>query len=261
MNAFKATIALMAFGLAYLLTSDFQLPEQMSLLAFFASGLIGLNIGDWFLLRAFATLGAARAIMLFGLQPMILGIAGIFLFDQKMPIESLIALVFLFACLFSFSFESFKQKGKWEVAGLVIGIIAISLDAGGVLLTRWAFDRSPWIDPIEGNFFRCVGAGVGFMVLNFFRPLKLTNLWLSQSFKSRWVIVLACISGTFLSLLLYLSAVRIGHLATVSGIAITGPLFAGIIECITQRRWPSRYLIISFVFFAIGFSILLFYTQ
>jgi drug/metabolite transporter (DMT)-like permease len=199
--------------------------------------------------------------MLFGLQPMILGIAGIFLFGQKLPIESLIALIFLFGCLFTFSFESFKQHGEWKVKGLIIGIIAISLDASGVLLTRWAFDRSPWIDPIEGNFFRCLGASTGFLVLNLFKPLRITDLWLDLSKKSRWVIVFASLSGTFLSLLLYLSAVRIGHLATVSGIAITGPLFAGIIECLTQRRWPSRYLIMSFLLFAVGFSILVFYTQ
>lgn len=117
------------------------------------------------------------------------------------------------------------------------------------------------IDPIEGNFFRCLGASTGFLVLNLFKPLRITDLWLDLSKKSRWVIVFASLSGTFLSLLLYLSAVRIGHLATVSGIAITGPLFAGIIECLTQRRWPSRYLIMSFLLFAVGFSILVFYTQ
>lgn len=261
MNAFKATVALLAFGLAYALVSDYKLPSTPSLIAFLVSGFIGLNIGDWFLMRAFASLGAARAIMLFGLQPMILGVAGIFLFNQPLPLETLIALVFLFGCLFVFSLEGFQQHGRWDIKGLLIGIVAISLDASGVLLTRWAFDQSTWIDPVEGNFFRCVGAGVGFFVLSFFRPLQLVPKWLGLPSKQRILILIASLSGTFLSLFLYLSAVREGQLAIVSGIAITGPLFAGIVECLTQRKWPSPYLVCSFILFTIGFGILVIYTH
>ena len=87
------------------------------------------------------------------------------------------------------------------------------------------------LEAAEGNFFHCVGALVGFAVIAQFRP-------------------------TYISLLFYLTTVKIGHLASIAGIAITGPIFATALECLAARKPPSRYLVVAFTFFAIGFYIL-----
>ena len=55
----------------------------------------------------------------------------------------------------------------------------------------------------------------------------------------------------------YLNSVRYaGALAAVSGIAITGTLFASVFECAVDRKLPSAYLLVSFVFFLGGMAFL-----
>ena len=55
----------------------------------------------------------------------------------------------------------------------------------------------------------------------------------------------------------YLNSVRYaGALAAVSGIAITGTLFASAFECAVDRKLPSAYLLVSFVFFLGGMAFL-----
>lgn len=256
MNAFKELVALIAFGIVFVFASSKQLPNKDAFLALIASGLLGLCIGDWFLMRAFGKLGPSRTLILFGFQPLILGVAGYFLFNQTVDTERLIAILFLIGSLFTITFESFKKTGHWGFAGLVIGFIAICLDATGVILTRWAFDANPWVSPTDGNFYRCLGATGGFLAIALYRPLNLKSGFIRLSVRLRWLVVIASFFGTFLSLYFYLHAVQSGHLATVSGIAITGPLFAEIFESILQKRWPGLYIVAAFLLFAVGFSIL-----
>jgi drug/metabolite transporter (DMT)-like permease len=67
--------------------------------------------------------------------------------------------------------------------------------------------------------------------------------------------VLASVCGTLISLSLYLFAIKTGHLATISGIAITSPLFATLLECVIEKKWPSRYLWAALASFVVGFWI------
>ncbi len=258
MNVFKATIAFTVFGLIFLFFGDHHWPEQTTLISFLLSGFLGLALGDWFLLKAFATLGASRVLMLYGFQPLMLGVAGYLLFHQSVPLEKLVAIIFLVACLFVFSLENLRKYGQWHLKALFIGLIGISLDTLGVVLTRYGFENSPSITPLDCNFYRACGAIAGFVVFSFFVPLRIHQTLLKFDRKQRALLIIASLSGTFLSLYLYLSAVRIGHLATISSIGITAPLFAGILESFVQRKLPSLYLVIAFLLFACGFLILVY---
>ncbi|MES2962424.1 MAG: EamA family transporter, partial [Bdellovibrionota bacterium] len=142
-------------------------------------------------------------------------------------------------------------------AGLVFALIGVALDSLGILLTRSAFQASPAVNAIEGNFWRCLGAVIGFAVMSRFRPIPLVSGLMQWPAKTRVILVIAAFAGTFLSLSLYLTAVRIGHLASLAGIAITGPMFATFLESVIHKKWPSRYLIIALGFFLAGFYVLL----
>lgn len=257
MNCFKATVALLALIVTIPLFTDWHLPSLLSIGGLMLSGLIGLNIGDLFLLKAFTRLGVSRTLILFGFQPLMVGIGAYFFFGQSFDPSRLLAVLFMIACLFTFSLERYRADKSWEVAGLLAALMGVLLDSCGILITRAAFGDSPQLTPIEGHFYRCIGAVIGFAAMAQIRPFGLIQNFRRWNTKSRVILILAALGGTYLSLLLYLSAVKIGHLASIASIAITGPMFAATLETVVHRRPPSRYLLVAFVFFCLGFYTLL----
>ena len=256
MNSFKSLVAFVALLVTIPIFWGWHEISLGSLAAFFTSGLIGLNIGDLFLLSAFTRIGAVRTLILFGFQPIMTGALAYFFLGQTFDPHKLIAVFFMICCLFVFSLEKFRQSRQWEIHGLVYALLGVGLDSCGVMLSRIGFDQSPLVVPAEGHLYRCVGALIGFGVISFFRPIGLKEHFLRFQARDRGLMIMASLGGTYLALMLYLSAVRIGHLASIAGIGITGPMFATLLESLVHRRAPSRYLYIAFAFFLGGFYIL-----
>ncbi len=257
MNCFKCVVAFAFLAFTIPITTGWHTPSLPSVAGLVLSGFIGLNIGDLFLLNAFARLGAARTLMVFGFQPLFLGIAASLFFSQKFEPRSLIAVIFLIACLVTFALERFRPERVWGLSGLLFALVGVSLDASGVLLSRAAFEHSPHLPPLEGNFYRCFGALLGFALISCFQPIRLFEGYKQlTTIRARALVIAASFAGTYLALLLYLTAIKIGHLASISGIGITGPIFSAALECAIYRRAPSPYLIAAFLFFAGGFYIL-----
>jgi drug/metabolite transporter (DMT)-like permease len=257
MNCFKCTIAFLLLIVTLPLMGGWHTPEPIVLAEFMISGLIGLNIADLFLLKAFTKLGAARTLMLYGFQPIITGIGAHILFNQELNPTKFIAVFFMIACLFTMSLENYRTHRNWAIGGLLLALAGVTLDACGVLITRTAFETTHSLTPVESHFYRCLGALVGFSVMAVFKPLPLISGFTRWNGRTRALILAACFGGTYLSLLLYLNAVKLGHLASLAGITITGPMFATTLECIVKRKPPSRYLLTAFGFFAVGFYILI----
>lgn len=245
-------------------------PTSLSTTVLILSGIVGLGVGDLFLLDAFIRIGVARTLMLYGFQPLLLGAGAALFFGQMFDTERLVAVAFLIGCLFVFSLERYRETRSWEIRGLIMAIIGVSMDSTGVLLTRYAFEQSPHTQPLEGHAIRCVGALLSYVVIagviHLYRRHKMLDTrtpviglianFRSFDWKSRGLLLLGCFGGTYLSLCLYLTAIQIGHLASISAIAITGPMFAALLESIIQRRRPSSYLMLAFVLFLGGFYIL-----
>ena len=257
MNCFKAVMCFTALTIALPFFGGWHGPSSMAFAGFFLSGLVGLNIADLFLLTAFTRLGAARTLILFGFQPVLVGVGAYYLFQQPLNAARFVALIFLVACLVTFSLERYRAHKTWEIKGLSFALIGVTLDTVGILLTRASFTDSPLISPMEGNFWRCLGALSGFVIISFFRPIPLVSGLTRWPARTRALLIAASLGGTFISLLLYLTAVKIGHLASIAGIAITGPMFATFLESIVHKKWPSRYLVTALFFFLAGFYILL----
>ncbi len=256
MNTFKTVIACFGF---FIVTSVFYTWHGLSLnsfLCFFISGFAGLGIGDLFLMLAFTRIGAARTLMVFGFSPLFNGIQGYLFFNQVVSFDKLIAIVCLIICLFIFSYEGYKKAGQWEVKGVLFALIGVSLDAIGVGITRYGFEDSLVVDPIEANFYRAIGALCFFVIYNYFQPINLLSKFRPLSPKEKCMAVGASLSGTFLALWCWNTAIKWGHLASLSAIGATGPFLATLFECIYYKRWPNKYMIASTFFFVIGLYIL-----
>jgi uncharacterized membrane protein len=264
MNSFKAFIALFAFWITIVIANIWITPNFQTLIALISSGCIGLMIGDIFMLHAMKDLGASRMLMIFGLQPFFLGLGGYFLFHQSFSFINFIGVIFMLCCLYTISLESYKKSGSWQLRGMLLGLIAILLDAVGILMTRYGFDATPGITSAQVNGIRCIGAVVGFFLINYFYYPKNEQVhfkfeWKKLNSREKFKIVLGSILGTFCSLMLYLVAVSRGQLSVISSVSVTGPMFAAIFECFRSKKLPSIYLLVAFIFFIGGF--LIFYRQ
>ncbi len=259
MNAFKCVVATIAFSIAVLLTGNFlEPPSAMSVGIFFLSGFIGLNLADLFLLSAFTRIGSGRTLMIFSFQPVFLGFFGFVLFNQELSRTKILAILFMIACVFTLSYEKFKRLGHWEVKGPLFALMGVTLDSCGILLTRFSFDHDPHISVLEGNFYRCLGACVGFLITHFFfRPIPLIKKAREFRRRSQGLLLAASLGGTFISLWLFLTAISTGHLATISAIVMCGPVFAAALESVTEKQWPSAYLLFALTLFGCGFYLLM----
>ncbi|MBC7711991.1 MAG: DMT family transporter [Rhizobacter sp.] len=260
MNSFKAFVALAAFWITIALANIWVTPNIHTLIALISSGCIGLMIGDIFMLHAMKDLGASRMLMIFGLQPFFLGIGGYFLFHQSFSLLNLVGVVFMLCCLYTISLESYKKSGSWQLRGMFLGLIAILLDAVGILMTKYGFEVTPGITSAQVNGIRCIGAVAGFFIINYFYYPKSEQAhfkpeWSKLNKNDKIKIVIGSLGGTYFSLMLYLVAVSRGQLSVVSSVSVTGPMFAGIFECVRYKKWPTLYLLVAFIFFIGGFLI------
>ena len=252
MNLCKASVAFLCF---FLYINIFEHWYELGLTSFglfFISGFIGLGIGDYFLLKAFSVLGPGRTLMLFGFQPIFLGIMAKIFFDQDIDSSKLIAIIFFIGCLVTLSLESFRKDKSWGFVGMSFALTGMILDSSGVLLTRAAFDQNPGMSAMQGNFYRCLGAISVYLLFSVYKPMGFFNSFREFTKKEKLFVIGGSILGTFLSLSFYLKAIQTAHLASLSGINITGTLFSSAFESIFLKKKPTKYLFIALLFFMCG---------
>jgi drug/metabolite transporter (DMT)-like permease len=105
----------------------------------------------------------------------------------------------------------------------------------------------------QANATRAIGALLGFLALSPFFMGKLKKDLLTLRPRDRNQMLIACVCGTFLSLTLYLSALKTAHVATLTAISITSPVWVSLIEHLQHRKMPSRFLVGAFSLFLLGF--------
>lgn len=256
-NCFKGLVAAALFALTIGFQGGFHHISPGCAALFGFSGMMGLGLADVFLIKSFSLMGPGRTMLLFGFQPLVIGVLSYFAFGQAVNVRQFTAIFFFVVCLFIFSLESFRKNGHWNVKASLFALAGITFDGLGVLITRYAFNSSPGIGTTEGNFYRAAGALALFAALSYARPFQFFGKLGKLGAKNIMWITLGSVAGTYMSLMFYLSAIRYaGALATVAGIAITGSIFASAFECAFERKLPSVYLVVSFAFFLGGMSFL-----
>jgi len=137
-----------------------------------------------------------------------------------------------------------------------VAFAAMVLDSVGILITRYSFDGSG-LSALQGNFYRAAGAVVCFVIICSFFKINFWNTLFKMKKREISLAVLGSFLGVYLSLVFYLTAIKYGNLATVTAITSAGVVFAAIFESLFERKWPSKYLLTAFIFFAAGMYLLL----
>lgn len=255
-NQVKVFTAFIAFLVAMLFTRDMVSvsPTVLSLLVL--SGFMGLCLGDIFLFRAFTTLGPARSLVLYSFQPLMLGIYGYFFLNQMFTMNQTLAVICMMICIFIFMLERNKTTGTWDLRSFIWAFLGITLDAIGVMLTREGFELNPGLETFQVNVIRCAGALFGFFLISPKSYLTVAKDVVALRKREISLLIGAAFCGCFLSLTLYLAALKYAHVGTLTAIAITGPVWVSMLECLYHKRLPNLYLLGAFAFFLTGFYLM-----
>jgi drug/metabolite transporter (DMT)-like permease len=253
MNQIKVTVALICFGISFLVAEHFVHQTTAGYFYLLFSGFIGLCIGDMFLFRAFATLGAARTLVLYSFQPFLLGIYGFAFLGQSLNAYQIIAIFCMITCVFTFVFERNKTTGQWDLMNFLAAFVGILFDAVGIMFSRQAYEVTPGLGSFQANGTRALGALLGFMLINPRGFISVYRVLMRMTRRDQATALGASFMGTFVSLSLYLQALKTAHVATLTAVSITGPVWVSFIEHAKTRTWPNRYLWCAFLFFILGF--------
>lgn len=262
MNLMKNMVALAAFLLAAagsVLIGGESLAGLgvLPVLYFFLSGFLGLGIGDYFLFRGYQRIGSARTIMVFSFSPLFLTLEGMVFFGQKLNMGQGTAILLMMACVWTISFEKFRAEGHWEWQGILFAFVGVSLDNVGVVLSRHAFDLSPGTTAFTANVIRCVGSVIPLLIWGFLKGEKVFFRFRELRWPDRSLVVFTSFMGSFLSLSLWLTALKIGHIGGLAGVGSFNPISASLWEWALLRKKPSPYLLVALALFLCGFFLLL----
>jgi drug/metabolite transporter (DMT)-like permease len=255
-NQVKVFTAFLAFVVAMFISDRMVPMTGYSTAMLLLSGVAGLCIGDLFLFRAFTTLGAGRSLVLYSFQPLMLGIYGYFFLAQTFSMNQTLAVVCMVICIFIFMLERNQATGFWDIKSFFWAFLGITLDAIGVMLTRSAYEADPNLETFQVNVIRCVGALVGFLMINPKSYLSVAKDVIGLKKLDQSLLFGSAIIGCFLSLTMYLAALKYAHVGTLTSIAITGPVWVSLLECAYFKRWPNFYLLAAFSFFLTGFYLM-----
>ncbi len=260
MNTFKACLATTLM----VLCAAFTLPSHISDLTFqlvatlFLSGLIGLNLSDWFMLHAYDRMGPARTTLLYRFQPLYLGFLGSVFLGQVFTSRLLLAVGLLIGCVLLLSLERRQQQGHWDFKGVALALGGMLLDGTGSFLSSMALKSEPSISSLEANALRGVAALFGFALWSRFQPIGLVPKYRSLSPRLKVVALIAAFVGTFGGLTLWLNALKVGKLATVASVGGLAPIVTFSIESFISRKLPGRYAVVALVLALTAFFLLLF---
>jgi len=256
-NQVKVLIAFIAFTVAMLFSEkivSLNLGVQGLLIL---SGFTGMCLGDVLIYKAYTTLGPARTLVMYSFQPLLLGIYGFFFLNQIFTFNQTFAVICMLICIFIFMLERNKFTGQWDLRSFFWAFSGITFDAVGVMITRTAYELNPDLQTFQVNTIRCLGALVGFFLLSPKSYLSLPKDFWGLRKREMSLVFGAAFCGCFLSLALYLAAVKHAHVGTLTAISITGPVWVSLLECLYHKRLPNKYLVGAFVFFLFGFYLML----
>lgn len=255
-NQLKVSVALFGFLFGFFLLETYTAQPMSGLSFLLLSGFIGLFLGDLFLFKAFSSLGPARTLVLYSFQPFLLGIYGYLFLSQALNGYQALAIFCMIGCVITFLFERKRKEGHWDLVSFGFAFLGIAFDAGGIMLSRQAYEVSPELGSFQANATRAIGAMLGFFILKPTSYARLFNDVKNMKSSERNLALVACLFGTCISLSLYLRALKTAHVATLVAISITGPVWVSLIEHVRHKTWPNRYLWFAFFLFFAGFALM-----
>ncbi len=254
-NSFKSVTSLVVMGLVFLFFGFSSKGFDHIQLVFMLSGLIGLAVGDILLVIGFQTIGPARTLLLFGVQPVLFIFVDLYFLTEELSPLVPVGIFMMITSLCFIFFEKKKNHFDWTMYGFLCAMSGVLLDFLGVLITKWGMNSGDH-DVVEVYFWRMLGATLGLLVLHLVWKKPMLHFKFNETSTQKLLFIFACLMGTVASLWCYLKAIEIGPLSAVAAVAVTGPLFASLFEWVFYKRALTPNLMISIFCFSVGFYIL-----
>jgi drug/metabolite transporter (DMT)-like permease len=253
-NQLKVSVAFVCFVIAFFLVEHYTALSLGGNIYIFGSGFVGLCVGDLFLFRALATLGPARTLVLYSFQPFLLAAYGYLFLGQTLSVTQMIAILCMVGCVFTFVWERKRTHGKLDLMAFSAAFLGIFFYAIGIIMSRQAYEGNPNLGSFQANAMRAAGALVGFFLISPKSYYRIFQDVKRMHAPERRLALGSSFLGTFVSLSLYLRALKTAHIATLTAISITLPIWVSLMEHLKLKTWPNRYLWFAFALFLVGFA-------
>lgn len=247
-NLFKGAAALTLFLLLLGLLGMPAIPlGSAGILA--TSGVIGLAIGDTFILRALALLGPHRA-ALFGCLGPIFTATGDWLFRGHglAPVEIAGILLAAGGVALVVSRPARKDAGSASALGALYGSLSAACNSLGVILSKAGLEQVP---PLPATCIRLAASTLALAAIAALQGRLIPGL--RPLLSRRWLprVAVAAAIGTFGGLWLMLTGIRYTHAGVANALHTTTPLFTLPISVLWLGERPGGLAVVG-SFVAVG---------
>lgn len=262
LNPLKNTIGTILFILTTLLISDISAVNSLSTnetLILALSGIIGITIADVLFLISLNILGTSRSAIINTIySPMVIMLA-YFILDESLTLADIVGGLMILLSILYLSFNQEKSNISNLNKGLIIGILAYSLMALGIIMVKPILNR--FSNSIEMQLwiiiFRLIpGTLLSYITMNFMMTKKEIILQLSN--KKIWpIILLGSFLGTYVGFAMWVIGMAKTSASIASILNQTSTIFIAFFGWLILKETFSRKMMICFFISIIGAFIII----
>ena len=262
LNPLKNTIGTILFVLTTLLISDISAVNALSTneaLILALSGIIGITIADVLFLISLNILGTSRSAIINTIySPMVIMLA-YFILDESLTFADIVGGLMILLSILYLSFNQEKSNINNLNKGLIIGILAYSLMALGIIIVKPILNR--FAHSIEMQLwiiiFRLIpGTLLSYITMNFMMKKKEIILQLSN--KKIWpIILLGSFLGTYVGFAMWVIGMAKTSASIASILNQTSTIFIAFFGWLILKETFSRKMMICFFISIIGAFIII----
>ena len=262
LNPLKNTIGTILFILTTLLVSDISAVNSLSTneaLILALSGIIGITIADVLFLISLNILGTSRSAIINTIySPMVIMLA-YFILDESLTFADVVGGLMILLSILYLSFNQEKSNINNLNKGLLIGILAYSLMALGIIMVKPILNR--FSNSIEMQLwiiiFRLIpGTLLSYVTMSFMMKKKEIILQLSN--KKIWpIILLGSFLGTYVGFAMWVIGMAKTSASIASILNQTSTIFIAFFGWLILKETFSRKMMICFFISIIGAFIII----
>ena len=262
LNPLKNTIGTILFVLTTLLISDISAVNALSTneaLILALSGIIGITIADVLFLISLNILGTSRSAIINTIySPMVIMLA-YFILDESLTFADIVGGLMILLSILYLSFNQKKSNISNLNKGLIIGILAYSLMALGIIMVKPILNR--FSNSIEMQLwiiiFRLIpGTLLSYITMSFMMKKKEIILQLSN--KKIWpIILLGSFLGTYVGFAMWVIGMAKTSASIASILNQTSTIFIAFFGWLILKETFSRKMMICFFISIIGAFIII----
>ena len=262
LNPLKNTIGTILFVLTVLLISDVSAINNLSTdesLILALSGIIGITIADVLFLISLNILGTSRSAIINTIySPMVIMLA-YFILDESLTFADVIGGLMILLSILYLSFNQEKSNINNLNKGLLIGILAYSLMALGIIMVKPILNR--FSNSIEMQLWIIIlrlipGTLLSYITMNLMMKKKEIILQLSN--KKIWpIILLGSFLGTYVGFAMWVIGMAKTSASIASILNQTSTIFIAFFGWLILKETFSRKMMICFFISIIGAFIII----